>query len=228
MRRPAAPGRSGGQDRSFGPFGVSRTPLQTAGMDGRSRVQRLLACAGGTLLSAALASGCGGTAAAPAAQPAATVRYTSDRLGFRRPAAWKPYPFRWRGELHVQPLLYLSTQPVGDPCRTSGQTTVCGWPLRRLRPGGVLVVWEERGWPGWSLSQQAGAPIRVGGRSAKRLVGHPGACGTVGADLTVEVAVASPLPSTWTQITACLRRPGLAANLRRLDALLASTRFAAS
>jgi hypothetical protein len=198
-------------------------------MDGRGRVQRLLVCAGGAVLLAGLVSGCGDATAVPAAQqPGATVRYADGRLGFRRPAAWKPYPFRWAGELHVQPLLYLSTQPVGDPCRTSGKATVCGWPLRRLQSGGVLVVWEARGWPGWSLSQQTGTRILVGGRAAKRLVSRPGVCGAVGADLTVEVAVASPLPSNWTQVTACLRGPGLAANVRRLDALLASTRFASS
>jgi hypothetical protein len=156
------------------------------------------------------------------------VKYTNDFLTFRRPSTWKAYPFRWGGALHVQPMLYVSTQPVQDPCRTSGSATVCTWPVRRLRPGGVLIAWENRGYPGWSLRTQPGESIRIGGRAAKRAAVRPGACAAIGGDLTIEVAIARPLTSNWTEATACVRGPHLAANERRLDALLASTRFLAS
>ncbi|HZT54427.1 MAG TPA: hypothetical protein VE995_08605 [Gaiellaceae bacterium] len=186
--------------------------------------QRPLVCAVGAVLVTVLASGCGGASVAPAFEPP-TVRFTSSALSFRHPPAWQAYPFRWRGALHVTPFLYLSTQPVHDPCRTRDTATVCAWPLRRLRPGGVLVVWEDRGWPGWSLARETGTATRVGGRPATRLVARPGPCGAIGGTLTVALAIASPLPDTWTQVTACLRRPGLAASERALDAVLDSTRF---
>ncbi len=152
--------------------------------------------------------------------------HANGELTFRRPATWKAYPFRWAGELHFHPALYLSTQPVRDPCRTNGAATVCTWPVRRLRPGGVLVVWEDRGFPGWTLATTPGRPSRVGGRSAKRATTTGGACSAIGGDRTIEVAIASPENDNWTQVTACLRGPGLARNERRLDSLLESTRFA--
>jgi hypothetical protein len=53
-----------------------------------------------------------------------------------------------------------------------------------------------------------------------------GLCSRIGADRTIEVLVATqPLPSTLTEFTACLRGPGVAENVRRVDALLASTTF---
>jgi len=56
------------------------------------------------------------------------------------------------GTLHFHPMVYVSTQPGRDPCRRSPMGTECGWPVGRLRPNGVLVVWENRGYPGWSLA----------------------------------------------------------------------------
>jgi hypothetical protein len=170
-------------------------------------------------------SACGAAHAARAADPPALVRYSNGYIAFRHPAAWKAYPFRWAGELHFHPLVYLSTQPVHDPCATHGNTTACTWPVRRLRPGGVLIVWGNFGYPGWSLREARGFPLRVADRPAKRVALRPGRCGAIGGDLTVEVAIARPEPSNWTEATACVRSPHLGLSERRIDALLASTRF---
>ena len=134
------------------------------------------------------------------------------------------YPFRWAGELHFRPLVYLSTQPVHNPCSTHGNTTSCGLPVRRLRPGGVLVVWQVNGIPAMGLGQ--GARIRVGGHAATRVVTSSGVCKKVGADRTIQVVVeTSPTPSPLTYFTACLRGPNLAQNERRVDDLLVSARI---
>jgi hypothetical protein len=110
----------------------------------------------GTVATIALTSACGGGQDAPAAaKNAPLATYTNSFLTFSHPATWKAYPFRWGGALHFQPMLYVSTQPVQDPCRTSGDATVCKWPVRRLRPDGVLVAFENRGFPGWSLGTAA-------------------------------------------------------------------------
>jgi hypothetical protein len=114
---------------------------------------------------------------------------------------------------------------VHDPCSTNGDTTSCGFPIRHLRPGGVLVVWEVSGIPG-VLGHGPGELIRVGGHPAKLGTNHGGVCRSIGGDRTIEVAVqtsreAAPL----TYFTACLRGPNLAQNERRVDALLASTRL---
>ena len=197
-------------------------------MDARLRPHRLLLYVAGIVAIAALASACGGGSGgtAKAADPPQLLTYRGNGLTFRHPAAWTAYPFRWAGELHFRPLVYLSTQPVHDPCSTQGYTTSCGLPLRRLRPGGVLVVWQVNGIPAMGLGP--GARIRVGGHPATRVVTRSGICKKIGADRTMEIVVAtSPTPSPFTYLTACLRGPNLAQNEHRVDALLASARFTA-
>ena len=193
-------------------------------MEARLTPRRLLSIAA-IAAAVAVTSACGGGATAQAAKDPPREKYANGFLGFSHPAAWKASPFSWAGELHFQPMLYVSTQPVHDPCRTRGDATVCTWPVHRLQPDGVLITWENRGSPAWSLESAPGSAIRVGGRSAKRLATRPGACAAVGGDLTIEVAIERPVADNWTQATACLRGPDLAQNESRVDALLASTQF---
>ena len=222
-----ASNRSGGTNRSFGPVTRLRLRIDRMDMDACPGPRRLLVCAAGIAATVALASACGGGssgAAKAAADPPQLVTYRSGGLTFRHPESWTEYPFRWSGELHFRPLVYLSTQPVHDPCSTHRSTTSCGLPVPRLRPGGVLVVWQVNGVPAMGLGP--GARIRVGGHAAARVVTRGGICGSIGADRTMEVAVeTTPTPSALTYLTACLRGPNLAQNERRVDALLASTRF---
>ena len=174
----------------------------------------------------ALTSGCGGGAdAQPAAKPdPANVEYSSSVLSFRHPAAWKAYPFRWNGGLHFRPLVYLSTQPVHDPCAMAGNAISCGFPIGRLQSGGALVTWNASSPPAVGLG--AGATTRVDGYPAKRVETSNGICRSLGADRTIDVLVRThPLPSPLTEFTACLRGPGLAQEQKNVDALLASTKF---
>ena len=104
--------------------------------------RRLFVCAATLLAIVTVTSGCGGGADAQAAGKTdpTLARYSNSFLSFSHPASWKEYPFRWAGELHFRPMVYLSTQPVHDPCSTKGNTTSCGFPVGRLQPGGVLVT----------------------------------------------------------------------------------------
>jgi hypothetical protein len=95
----------------------------------------------------------------------------------------------------------------------------------QLEPGGVLVTWNASSPPALALGP--GSRIRVDGREARRVDTAGGMCSRIGADRTIDVLIATrPLPSTPTQFTACLRRPGLAQEQKSVDALLASTKFA--
>jgi hypothetical protein len=195
-------------------------------MEARLTSRRLLVCAAAIATLACVASGCGGGGnAQAAAKDPPLVTYSNSFLSFAHPQAWRVYPFRWAGELHFQPMLYLSTQPVHDPCRQKGNVTTCGWPVRRLRPNGVLVMWENRGFPGWRLDSQRGSSLRVGGRAARRSATNRGVCAAIGGDVTIQVAIARPVVDNWTEATACLRGPSLARSERALNALLASTKF---
>jgi hypothetical protein len=222
-----ASNRSGGTNRSFGPVTSPRARIDKMDMHARPRPRRLLFCAAVIAATAALPTACGGGSGGPAqaaTDPPALVPYRGAGLSFRHPESWTAYPFRWAGELHFRPLVYLSTEPVHDPCSTHGNTTSCGFPVRRLRPGGVLVIWQVNGVPAMGLGP--GARIQVGGHTASRVVTQGGICRGIGADRTIEVAVeTTPTPSALTYLTACLRGPNLAQSERRLDALLASTRF---
>ena len=188
--------------------------------------RRLFLWAAALLAIVAVTSGCGGGADAQAADKGdpPLARYSNSFLSFSHPASWKEYPFRWAGELHFRPLVYLSTQPVHDPCSTKGNTTSCGFPVGRLQPGGVLVTWNASSPPAMGVGP--GSQIKVDGRKARRLDTAGGICRSIGADRTVDVLIQTrPLPSTLTEFTACLRGPGLAQNVKRVDALLASTKF---
>lgn len=191
---------------------------------GRQSWQRRSAAAL-ALLAAAACAGCGAASRSAAPGHKTTSTFRNDFLAFRYPGTWKPLQFRITGTLHFDPMLYLSAQPGHNPCRQSGSTTTCGWPVDKLHPNGVLVAWENKGWPGWSLSSQPGTILHVGGRPARQQIARPGACGAIGADETVSVEVARPMSSSWTAVTACLRGPGLAAQERQVAAVLDSTRF---
>lgn len=178
------------------------------------------------VLATAVVAACGASLASTG-KTTQLADFRSPFVEFTHPPTWSASEPPTSGSLHFHPLIYLSAQPTRDPCRTQGGTVACGWPVQRLKPGGVLVVWENRGYPGWTLASAAGTRLRIGDRPARRAVSRPGACKSIGADETVEIAIARPLPSNWTAVTACLRSPNLAASEQQLDALLASIKFKA-
>lgn len=146
---------------------------------------------------------------------------------FRYPASWSATV--WKGRiLHFNPMVYVSTETSQhDPCRTTGLETVCGWPVSRLARSGVIVRWENRGFPGVDLAKFPGTTTSVGGRAARIAVQRPGICRSVGADETISVAISRPLESNWTQVDACLRGPNLSALEKQVHALLGTAHFTA-
>jgi hypothetical protein len=173
------------------------------------------------------------SAASPGAKPQRLSTYRNSFLTFRDPAAWSPSVWQApRQMLHFHPMVFLSTQPTHDPCRTSsaaggGTVITCAWSVSRLAPGGVVVRWENRGFPDASLANFPGASTRIGGRGARLSTRRPGSCGGLGADEAISVAIARPMASNWTAFEACLRGPHLAEHERQVRTLLGSTRFLA-
>jgi hypothetical protein len=192
-------------------------------MEARLTLRRLLALAA-IAAAVAVTSACGGGGDAQAASKDPPLQtYSGSGLSFSYPVAWTAYPGK-QAELHFQPLVYLSTQPLHDPCSTKGNETTCGFPVDRLKPGGVLVMWLRYGIPAMGLGP--GARIRVGGRPATVVDKPGGQCRKIGADRTIQAVVqTSAPPAAFTYLTACLRGPGAAGNARSIKALLASTKF---
>jgi len=195
-------------------------------MDARLTQRRLLLCALAIVALASVTSACGGGSDAQAVpKDPPLAQYTGSGLDFSYPAAWTAYkPVLPTVSLHFNPLVYLSTQPVHAPCSTQGNTTSCGFPVDHLQPGGVLITWETNGLLAMGLGP--GTQIQVGGHPAARQETTNGECRRIGADRTIDVAIAThTLPSALTYVTACLRGPGLAQAEKSVDALLASTKF---
>lgn len=195
-------------------------------MDARLSPRRLLTCAVALVLLVVVSSGCGGGSPAHAAakKDPPLVKYSSSFLSFTHPAAWKASAPRTQA-LHFNPLVYLSTQPVHAPCTTTGTETTCGFPVKQLEPGGVLVSWLYNGGPP-ALTLGPGKRIQVGGHTATIVSAAGGMCRQIGADRTIDVRIElRPLPSALLELTACLRGPGLAQQEAAVNALLASTRF---
>lgn len=199
-------------------------------MKGPNHRRRLLAAIGAIgVLAVAAGSFAVWSAASPGAKPVPLATYRNSFMTFRYPAAWSPRVWQTT-ELHFHPMLYLSTQPTHNPCRTEtaagdGTSIACGAAVDRLAPGGVVIVWQNQGYPGTSLASFTGRSMQIDGRPAKLSAGRPRTCGAIGADEEISVNIARPLAGNWTSIDACLRGPGLAEKERQVRALLGSTRF---
>ena len=89
----------------------------------------------------------------------------------------------------------------------------------------MLVIWQNEGYPGWSLATAQGSRLTVGGRPARRVASKPGECSAVNADETISVEIARPDRGNLTSVVACLRGPDLARAETRFAAVLATTRF---
>src|SRR5262245_56322627 len=143
---------------------------------------RLLATAAAACALAAAACAWIATAHARSEASPAVTTYRGGYLTFVHPSTWKPYMFPGGASPHSTPLLDLSAQSARNPCKSDGFATMCGWPVDRLSARGVLVVFENRGFPGWTLRSAPGRPLRVGGRPARRTATKPGPCSAIGGD----------------------------------------------
>lgn len=167
-------------------------------------------------------------------ETSATVADTVGGLTFERPASWAV----WQPNRHVPwiggPMLYLSTDPLllacavapsASPNPPDGRGSACAWPLRELKPGGVLVTW----WTSRILRPlpTAGTVVETNGARARWSAASPGECSAIGADetVTVWVPIGQPSPLSNVAFTACLRGPGLEASQAAVRALLASARL---
>ena len=170
-------------------------------------------------------AGLTGPALAAGARSYPTRAFAASGVSFRYPATWKPSPAAWRWKLTFSSLVtYLATQPMHDPCSTSGNSTTCAPPFGALVPGGILVTWTSRDAPGWTLARQPGRATTLGGHRARVQIARPGACRYLGAAETVTAQIALTGSSSL-QMQACLRGTTTKANEARVLAMLASLRI---
>jgi hypothetical protein len=192
-------------------------------MEARLTPGRLLICAVAVLALVSVLSACGGGSDAGGAKDPSLKKYSDQFVSFTYPSAWAASAPKGPTEMHFDPLVYLSTQPVGAPCVQQGNETSCDWPIKNLEPGGVLALWQVP----YSLPAvggkvvHQGTQIEVGGRPAwiQNVVG--GACRRIGADRTIDVEMSAHN----LELTVCVRSPGVTQAEKSVNALLASVKF---
>ena len=154
-------------------------------------------------------------------------RFDDGQLSFEYPSEWEQAT--WPVQSTFEKLVtYLSNEPLQDPCRRTANSRTCGEPLRRLRPGGVLVEWSLLGFPDTDrhrLNAMPGGWTRVDERRAKLAVDLLPVCRGVGADRSLYALIPLSLRGNYYALRACLRGPGLVRSEREVRRLLASTRI---
>lgn len=102
-----------------------------------------------------------------------TKSLESGRISTRYPSCWTLSNYS-AGSTMTTVLDFLSNQPMHNPCSTmrSGTETTssCGFPVKTLEHGGVLVMLILGGMPGWKISSQTGHHLMVDHRAARESV----------------------------------------------------------
>jgi len=156
--------------------------------------------------------------------PSTWAIYDGNGLRFDYPTCWTPVHNDEVSTFSTS-LVDLSNEPMQDPCTTTASSSECGWPLTNLVTDGVLVRWSSNGTLGWSLQQDPGTSLTVGGLAAREEVSQPGDCGSIGADETIAVEAARTAPDNYYAMTACLRGPDLTQTASQVQQMLTSTTF---
>ncbi len=155
---------------------------------------------------------------------APTVKWSANAVSFAHPEGWSRAAWSFPSSFTYM-VAAVSNQRLNNPCFKSGTTSVCGQPLARLQPGGLLAEWWQDGFPTWGYARQAGSPMTVDGLPAKIQDGAGGsnACSGLGADRWISVVIERPpTKDNYFQFVACMRGPGLAAERDVAMAILQS------
>jgi hypothetical protein len=175
--------------------------------------------------SAALVTGC---ASAGTPQAAVTAGFSAMGLAFRYPGTWRSGTWDDDVSSFSGLIVFLGTGRLHDPCeRTVGAevTSVsCGDPVSKVAPGGMLVRWDEDGFPHWHAPR---SNTKIGGRPATETVTAGSWCRTLGGSRTITAVI--PLDSdNWYEMDACLRGPGIPAEQAEITAMLKTVRITPS
>jgi hypothetical protein len=123
---------------------------------------------------------------------------------------------------------FLSNQQLHKPCTTThsgiSTTVSCGFPVKTLRHGGVLVTFIEGGMPGWSITRETGQRLVVDHHAAREaLIKKP----YRSLDATVEysVFIDKGVPDNYYLFDVLFRNPGVLRDQRLLRKMLNSMKI---
>ena len=152
---------------------------------------------------------------------------TTDRASLRYPSCWhlSKYP---DDSTMTRVLAFLSNQPTHPPCDTTRSatttTTRCGFPIKALENGGVLVMFVEGGMPGWTIANQTGQRVVVDHHVARETV-SPKPNDSLHATEVITIFIDRGIPDNYYELDAFFRNPGVAEDRRLLQRMLYSMRI---
>jgi hypothetical protein len=180
------------------------------------------------------------------------ARFSGWDMSFRYPRSWHSFVPPWQpGVDWPTALAFESTEPMRNSCpfRTDSNGVgsggfPCGLaPVRKIRPGGVLISWSTTGPDANSVSQAPGRPVTIAGHEAMLFTGRAGAsaqavamvdkafaliarpsCAMLGASWVIEATI-SIGPGSVDQMLACIRSPGTSRSIAQVLAMLRSLRL---
>jgi hypothetical protein len=156
-----------------------------------------------------------------------TKVFTNGLTGLHFPSCWTLHNYV-EESMMSNVMAFLSNQPTHPPCVTTGaatKTTVrCGYPIKSLRNGGVLVIFINGGMPGWTIANQTGKRLVVDHHVTRETV-TPHPRGSLHATEEISIFISANVPDNYYELTAFFRNPGVAEDQRLLEKMLNSMRF---
>jgi hypothetical protein len=123
---------------------------------------------------------------------------------------------------------FLSNQPMHQPCKTThsgGSTTIsCGFPVKTLKPGGVLVTFVAGGMPGWTIADDTGLHLVVDHHEAREtVITRPNR--SIKATTEYWIFIDRGVPDNYYEFDVYFRNPGLSEDQQLLRTMLNSMRI---
>lgn len=182
------------------------------------------------LIAAVLVIGCGSPAPMPSSSTPSSGHYSDGTMSFDYPPAWRAATFQYFSTMS-ELIVYLSPQPLSEPCTRSPNSIACGQPVQGLEPNSVLVSWWYWGSLGADPATFPGDPVNVDGRSG-RLTNAPdsGSCTSIGGDSALKLTTTAPATpaGNWIEMDACWRGPNGDATRAQILALISSVKWLAA
>lgn len=148
----------------------------------------------------------------------------TDRTSLRYPSCWKLSNYHEETTMTTV-IDYMSNQPLHKPCNSkrsgTGTTTSCGFPLKSLVHGGVLVILIEGGSPGWTISLEKGQHLVVDDHAARQFVISRSNRSLHASD-EIATYIAAGVPDNYYELWAFFRNPSVAEDQRMLRKMLNS------
>lgn len=162
------------------------------------------------------------------ADPAPTASFSAMGLSFRYPATW--HRGTWDEVSSFTALIvYLSTGPQHNPCtitHSPGVTSVdCTDPVDALPPGGVLVRWEDNGFPDSFRKPKPNTTI-AGHPAEESVTSGPGWCASLGGAETITITIPRHQRDNFYEMDACLSAPDLSQHEAQISAMLRTLQLA--